>query len=203
MVHHPLEAPGSVTAGGRGEAVLLDVDGEDRVLGLGQLALVVVSAGGEEDTQPGLEVDGLAGGVVPAGLDAVVEDESPWLAVQHVCRGGVDEAGDDLEGDKVCRAVGVVLGGHGGQTEDQTRQGHLAPAHPAWDLGLCKQTKVRSAPQKISLIKQCQALPGYEKDIEWEKPVRVRVPSVCVVRQTAAGEHWFIRIKIFCRISTF
>ena len=152
VVHHPLEAPGSVTAGGGGEAVLLDVDGEDRVLGLGQLALVVVSAGGEEDTQAGLEVDGLAGGVVPAGLDAVVEDESPWLAVQHVCRGGVDEAGDDLEGDKVCRAVGVVLGGHRGQAEDQTREDHLAPAHPAWDLGLCKQTKVRSAPQ-ISLIR--------------------------------------------------
>ena len=101
VVHHPLEAPGCVTAGRGGETVLLDVDGEDGVLGLGQLALVVVSAGGEEDAQPGLEVDGLAGGVLPAGLDAVVEDESAWLAVQHVGRGGVDKPGDHLEGDEV------------------------------------------------------------------------------------------------------
>ena len=101
MVHHPLEAPGCVTAGRGGETVLLDVDGEHRVLGLGQMALVVVSAGGEEDAQPGLEVDGLAGGVLPAGLDAVVEDESAWLAVQHVGRGGVDKPGDHLEGDEV------------------------------------------------------------------------------------------------------
>ena len=57
MVHHSLKAPGSVTARGRGQTVLLDVYGEDGVLGLGQLALVVVRAGGEEDTQPGLEVD--------------------------------------------------------------------------------------------------------------------------------------------------
>ena len=101
VVHHPLEAPGSVAAGGGGQAVLLDVDGEDRVLGLGQLALVVVSAGGEEDTQAGLEVDGFTGGVLPAGLNAVVEDESSWLAVQHVGRGRVDKPRDDLEGDKV------------------------------------------------------------------------------------------------------
>ena len=38
VVHHPLEAPGGVAARGGGEAVLLDVDGEHRVLGLGQLA---------------------------------------------------------------------------------------------------------------------------------------------------------------------
>ena len=92
MVHHPLEAPGSVAAGGGGQAVLLDVDGEDGVLGLGQLALVIVSTGGEEDTQAGLEVDGLAGGVLPAGLDTVVEDEGPGLAVQHVGRGSVDKS---------------------------------------------------------------------------------------------------------------
>ena len=57
VVHHSLEAPGSIAAGGGGQTVLLDVDGEDGVLGLGQLPLVVVRAGGEEDTQPGLEVD--------------------------------------------------------------------------------------------------------------------------------------------------
>ena len=38
VVHHSLEAPGGGAAGGGGEAVLLDVDCEDRVLGLGQLA---------------------------------------------------------------------------------------------------------------------------------------------------------------------
>ena len=65
------------------------------------LTFVFIRAGGEEDAQPGLEVDGLAGGVLPAGLDAVVEDESAWLAVQHVGRGGVDKPGDHLEGDKV------------------------------------------------------------------------------------------------------
>ena len=37
MVHHPLEAPGSVAACGGGEAVLLDVDREHGVLGLCQL----------------------------------------------------------------------------------------------------------------------------------------------------------------------
>ena len=142
VVHHSLEAPGSVAAGGGGQAVLPDVDGEDRVLGLGQLALVVVSAGGEEDAQPGLEVDGFTGGILPAGLDAVVEDESPWLAVQHVGRGGVDEARDDLEGDEVCWTLGVLLGGDGGQAEDETRHDHLAPTHPDRDFGLCKQTKV-------------------------------------------------------------
>ena len=142
VVHHSLEAPGSVTAGGGGETVLLHVDGEDRVLGLGELALVVVSAGGEEDTQPGLEVDGFTGDVLPAGLNAVVEDESSWLAVQHVGRGGVDEPRDDLEGDKVCGTLGVLLGGDRGHTEDQTRHDHLTPAHPARHLGLCKQTKV-------------------------------------------------------------
>ena len=141
VVHHSLEAPGSVTAGGGGQAVLLDVDGEDRVLGLGQLALVVVRAGGEEDTQAGLEVDRFTGGILPAGLDTVVEDESSRLAVQHVGRGGVDEAGDDLEGDKVWRTLGVLLGGDGGQAEDETRHDHLAPAHPDRDLGLCKQSK--------------------------------------------------------------
>ena len=92
MVHHSLEAPGGVAAGGGGETVLLDVDGEDGVLGLGQLALVVVRAGGEQDAEAGLEVDGLAGGVLPAGLDTVVEDESPGLAVQHVGRGRVDKS---------------------------------------------------------------------------------------------------------------
>ena len=38
VVHHPFKAPGSVAAGGGGEAVLLDVDREHGVLGLGQLA---------------------------------------------------------------------------------------------------------------------------------------------------------------------
>ena len=65
------------------------------------LTLVFIRAGGEEDAQPGLEVDCLAGGVSAAGLDAVVEDESAWLAVQHVGRGGVDKPGDHLEGDEV------------------------------------------------------------------------------------------------------
>ena len=92
VVHHSLEAPGSVTAGSRGQAVLLDVDGEHRVLGLGQLALVVVRAGGEQDAQAGLKVDGLAGWVLPAGLNAVVEDESSGLTVQHVGRGRVDKS---------------------------------------------------------------------------------------------------------------
>ena len=164
VVHHSLEAPGSIAAGGGGQTVLLHVDGEDRVLGLGQLALVVVRAGGEEDTQPGLEVDGFTGDVLPAGLDAVVEDESSRLAVQHVGRGRVDEPRDHLEGDKVCRTLGVLLGGDRGQTEQETRHDHLTPAHSARHLGLCKQKKGKfSAPQESG---KEQELAGYEKDID-------------------------------------
>ena len=141
------------------------------------LTWVLLRWGWEEDAQPGLEVDGLAGGVLPAGLDAVVEDESAWLAVQHVGRGGVDKPGDHLEGDEVWRTLGVLLGGDPGQTEDQTRQDHLTPAHPAWDLGLCKHTRV----SEELWAGLGQAMPGYEEDIEWEKLVRVRVPRVFVL----------------------
>ena len=110
VVHHSLEAPGGGAAGGGGEAVLLDVDCEDRVLGLGQLAwykslqssshwfililltLVLVGGRGEEDTETGLKVDRLAGWVLSAGLDTVVEYQGSWLTVKHILRGSVHKS---------------------------------------------------------------------------------------------------------------
>ena len=46
-------------------------------------------------------------------------------------------------------------------------------------------------------------MPGYEKDIEWEKPVRVRVPSVCVVRQTALVSSGLLESKSFVEFLPF
>ena len=53
------------------------------------LTLVLISRGGEEDTQTGLEVDWLAGWVPSTGLDTVIEYQGSWLAVKHVLRGSV------------------------------------------------------------------------------------------------------------------
>ena len=60
-----------------------------------------------------------------------------------------------------------------------------------------KRQHKHTAHQKmtVSRTKHCLVM-TYEKDIDWEKPVRVRVPSVCVVRQTAVGVRRFI--KIYC-----
>ena len=99
------------------------------------LTFVFVRAGGEEDAQPGLEVDCLAGGVGAAGLDAVVEDESAGLAVEHVLGRGVHEARDDLEGDEVGGAVSSLLG----RTQRGQHEPHHQPGyrqHPRY--ALCK-----------------------------------------------------------------
>ena len=109
VVHHPVKAPCRVAGGRGGQAVLLDVDSEDGELGGGQLALLLVSAGGEEDAQPGLVVDGLAGGVSAAGVDTVGEHEGTGLRVEHVGGSGVDVAGDHLEADEVLWTFLLVL----------------------------------------------------------------------------------------------
>ena len=100
------------------------------------LTLVFIRAGGEEDAQPGLEVDGLAGGVSAAGLDAVVEDEGAGLAVQHVLRRRVHEASDHLEADEVGGAVPRLLGStqRGRQHEAHHQPGYRH--HPRY--ALCK-----------------------------------------------------------------
>ena len=92
MVHHAFKAPGAVAHVGRGQAVLLHVDGEHGELGGGELAGVLVGGRREEDTQPGLVVDGAAGGVGPAGVDTVGQHERAGLRVQHVRRGRVHVA---------------------------------------------------------------------------------------------------------------
>ena len=100
------------------------------------LTFVFIRAGGEEDAQPGLEVDCLAGGVSAAGLDAVVEDESAGLAVEHVLGRGVHEARDDLEGDEVGGAVASLLG----RTQRGQHEPHHQPGyrhHPRY--ALCKE----------------------------------------------------------------
>ncbi len=65
VVEDALKAPGRVAELGGGQAVLLQVDGEDGELAGGQLAAVLVSRGGEQHAQPRLVVDGAAGGIVP------------------------------------------------------------------------------------------------------------------------------------------
>merc|ERR550539_390756 len=109
VVHHPIEAPGSIAGGRRGQTVLLDVDGEDWELGGGELAALLVSRGGEENAEPGLVVDRLARRVSPASVDAVSQHQSSGLGVEHIGGGSVDIAGDDLEGDKVLRTFCLLV----------------------------------------------------------------------------------------------
>jgi hypothetical protein len=65
VVEDTLKAPGGVAELGGGEAVLLEVDGEDGELAGGQLTAVLVSRGGEQHAQTRLVVDRAARGVVP------------------------------------------------------------------------------------------------------------------------------------------
>ena len=109
MVHHPIKTPGSIAGGRRGQTVLLDIDGEHGELGGGELASLLVSGGGEEDAESGLVVDRLARGVSSASVDAVRQHKSTRLGVKHIGRGGVDIAGDNLEGDKFLRTFCFIV----------------------------------------------------------------------------------------------
>ena len=73
------------------------------------LTLVIISAGGEENTESSLEVDALAGAVLSAGLDTVIEDESAGLGVEHVSRSSVHEPGDHLECDQLLGTLSRLL----------------------------------------------------------------------------------------------
>lgn len=63
------------------------------------LTRVDVGIGGEEDAKPCLVIDGHAGGVVAAHLQAVGDLESARQGVEHVGWGRVDEAGHHLKRD--------------------------------------------------------------------------------------------------------
>ena len=64
-----------------------------------------IRARGEENAEAGFIVDGLAGGVATAGVDAVGEHEGAGLGVEHVRGGRVHISCHHLEGDKVSGAV--------------------------------------------------------------------------------------------------
>ena len=98
MAEHALKAPGRVAELGGGEAVLLEVDGEDGELAGGQLAAVLVSRRREKDTEAGLVVDGATRGVAPIRTYhvlclndeilwnvAIVTVETPFMALCMLC----------------------------------------------------------------------------------------------------------------------
>ena len=98
MAEHALKAPGRVAELGGGEAVLLEVDGEDGELAGGQLSAVLVSRRREKDTEAGLVVDGATRGVAPIRTYhvlclndeilwnvAIVTVETPLMALCMLC----------------------------------------------------------------------------------------------------------------------
>lgn len=88
-----------------------------------------VRARAEEDAEARLVVDGLAALVLPASVDAIGEHERARLGVEHVRRGGVDVARDELERDAVIRAVPQAgRGGQGGEGRGGGRAGGASRA---------------------------------------------------------------------------
>ena len=69
--------------------------------------LAFVGVGGEEDAEAGLVVDGLAGGVFAARVDAVGQHQGSGLRVEHVRRRRVHEARHHLERHLGVRTLAV------------------------------------------------------------------------------------------------